>query len=72
MMWPLRVALVLAALLLAACPTVTVKTEPIEVKPIDININVTVKIDRQLDEFFDFENKDESGQPAGPEKGAKP
>lgn len=36
--------------LLAAC--VNVKTEPIEVKPIHITVDVNVKVDRALDDFF--------------------
>lgn len=37
-------------LLLAGC--VNVKTEPIEVKPIHITVDVNVKVDRALDDFF--------------------
>lgn len=29
-----------------------VKVEPIEVKPIEINVNVHVKVERELDNFF--------------------
>jgi hypothetical protein len=39
-----------AALALASCATVTVA--PIEVKPIHITLDVNVKIDRALDDFF--------------------
>jgi hypothetical protein len=35
---------------LAGC--VNVKTEPIEVKPIHITVDVNVKVDRALDDFF--------------------
>jgi hypothetical protein len=42
--------LVPAALALAGCATVTVA--PIEVKPIHITVDVNVKIDRALDDFF--------------------
>jgi len=31
---------------------VTVKTTPIEVKPIHITVDVNVKVDRALDDFF--------------------
>jgi hypothetical protein len=37
-------------LLLAGC--LHVKTEPIEVKPIHVTVDVNVKIDRALDDFF--------------------
>jgi hypothetical protein len=40
---------------LASCAHVSV--DPIEVKPITMTLNVNVKVDRQLDEFFAFENK---------------
>lgn len=39
-----------APLLWAGC--LTVKTEPIEVKPIHITLDVNVKVDRALDDFF--------------------
>ena len=39
-----------AALALAGCATVTVA--PIEVKPIHITVDVNVKVDRALDDFF--------------------
>ena len=54
-MWRIvSMVLVMGALNLAGC-THTVKVEPIEVKPITLNVNV--KIDRELDEFFDFEEE---------------
>ena len=34
-----------------------VKVDPIEVKPIHIVMDVNVRVDRQLDEFFAFEDK---------------
>lgn len=39
-----------APLVLGGC--LTVKTEPIEVKPIHITLDVNVKVDRALDDFF--------------------
>jgi len=47
-----------AALLLGGCIEHRVKTEPIEVKPIHItvDVNVRVKVDKELDEFFDFQD----------------
>ncbi len=43
---------------LAACASglagcVSVRTEPIEVKPIHITVDVNVKVERALDDFFD-------------------
>ncbi len=40
----------LAPLVLSGC--LNVKTAPIEVKPIHITVDVNVKIDRALDDFF--------------------
>ena len=42
--------LFLPLLLMAGC--LNVKTEPIEVKPIHITVDVNVKVDRALDDFF--------------------
>jgi len=41
-----------ALLVLAGGGCVSVKTEPIEVKPIHITVDVNVKVDRALDDFF--------------------
>ena len=43
--WPILLPIVLAGCL-------NVKTEPIEVKPIHITVDVNVKVDRALDDFF--------------------
>lgn len=45
----------LALALVGASGCVRVHVDPLEVKPITLNINV--KVDRQLDDFFAFENK---------------
>lgn len=37
---------------LAATGCVHVKTDPIEVKPIHITVDVNVKVDKALDDFF--------------------
>lgn len=42
--------LLLLAALAGGC--VSVKTEPIEVKPIHVTVDVNVKVDRALDDFF--------------------
>ncbi len=53
----LSTLLLLAALLLPACNTThTVKVEPIEVKPIHMTLDINLKVDKQLDDFFDFED----------------
>ena len=40
----------LLTLLVVGC--VSVKTDPIEVKPIHITVDVNVKVDKALDDFF--------------------
>lgn len=47
---PLYLALAAAPLLLLGC--VHVKTDPIEVKPIHITVDVNVKVEKALDDFF--------------------
>jgi len=49
-------ALALASLLLGGCLNVT--TAPIEVKPIHITVDVNVKVEKALDDFFgDLDHK---------------
>ena len=45
-----RVLLLLVPLALSAC--VNFRTEPIEVKTIHITVDVNVKVDKALDDFF--------------------
>lgn len=50
--------LTLAVSLLAlATSCARVSVDPIEVKPIHVVVDVNVRIDRELDEFFAFEDK---------------
>ena len=42
----------LAAMLLVFAGCATVKVEPIEVKPIHITVDVNVKMEKALDDFF--------------------
>ncbi|MFV0439434.1 MAG: hypothetical protein ACK5PS_18790 [Desulfopila sp.] len=44
-------------LLTAACTRHEVEVKPVEIKPIHITIDVNVKVDRALDDFFsDIDN----------------
>ncbi|HVU15639.1 MAG TPA: hypothetical protein VHD32_01845 [Candidatus Didemnitutus sp.] len=45
------ISLVLLALGAAGC--ISVKTAPIEVKPVHITVDVNVRVDKALDDFFD-------------------
>jgi hypothetical protein len=48
---------------LAGC--LNVRTEPIEVKPIHITVDVNVKVERALDDFFDdLDRKSTTIEPA--------
>jgi len=45
-----------ATLLLAAgCIQHSVQSAPIEIKPIHITMDINLRVQRELDEFFDFE-----------------
>lgn len=69
----LTTTLVCAALTLAAASCTKhhitsdpVRVEPIEVKPIHITIDVNVRVDRELDRFFAFEEQVEEKVEAAP------
>ena len=70
-----KLILTLPALSLAtigfSCARLDTKSEvdvkPIEVKPIHITVDVNVRVDRELDQFFSFEDE---AKPSGPAKPA--
>lgn len=47
------------ALPIAGCVSHNVKSEPIEIKPIHITMDINLKVQRELDDFFDFEERTE-------------
>jgi hypothetical protein len=47
---------IVVPMLASSC--VHVHTDPIEVKPITLNVNVNLKVDKDLDDVFAFQNKD--------------
>lgn len=49
--WVLLMAVLLAATS-AACTQHRVEVAPVEVKPIHITIDVNVKVDREIDDYF--------------------
>ncbi len=57
-------AAVLSAALLTACFSHTVESAPIEIKPIHITMDINLRVQRELDEFFDFEETAKSPAPA--------
>jgi hypothetical protein len=48
--WPIAIA---AVLISGGC--INVKSEPIEIKPIYITMDINLRVQRELEEFFDFE-----------------
>lgn len=48
----------------AACISHTVKSEPITIQPIHITMDINLRVQRELDNFFDFE------APAAPAAGS--
>lgn len=52
------------AALASGCLWHSVETQPIEIKPIHITMDINLKVQRELDEFFDFE------KPAAADAGA--
>jgi len=60
---PALLLCVVGALSTTGC--VHVKTDPIEVKPIHITVDVNVKVDKALDDFFgDLDKKSTTINPA--------
>ncbi len=58
-----RLFLSLAGLPLALAGCLNVKTQPIEVKPIHITVDVNVKVEKALDDFFgDLDKKSATTQ----------
>lgn len=45
-------SIVVSLLLVASCTRHEVEIKPVEIKPIHITIDVNVKVDRALDDFF--------------------
>jgi hypothetical protein len=57
------VVLTALALLLPSCTRHEVQVAPVEIKPIHITIDVNIKVDRALDNFFgDLDQKATTGQ----------
>lgn len=70
---PMLVAAVLAGVMpLAGCKTEhtvrtenTVRIEPIEVKPIHMTLDVNIRVERELDDFFKEVEQRAEQEPAG-------
>lgn len=66
-----RLSLAACLPLLALCGCLNVKTEPIEVKPIHITVDVNVKVEKALSDFFGDLDK-QSSTLATPKPETKP
>lgn len=66
---PLLVASFLLCLL-PACLQHKVDLEPIEIEPIHITMDINLKVQRELDDFFDFE-ADSEDTPTDPSNGSE-
>ena len=51
-MWHLCLACAMTMFLLSGCTSHQVEIKPVEIKPIHITIDINVKVDRALDDFF--------------------
>ena len=69
---PLSLMVLASLAALAGCTQHTIKTEPIQVEPIHITVDVRVQVDRQLNEFFAFEEQVEQRVEPGPPAPAEP
>ena len=54
--------MIVLVLMMSAAGCFRVKVDPVEVKPITLNVNL--KIERQLDEFFAFEKTGAATSPS--------
>jgi hypothetical protein len=55
-------------LALGACTSHRVQVEPIEVKPIHLTMDINLRVQRELDRFFDFEEEPATGEPKEADK----
>jgi hypothetical protein len=63
----IRIVLILALLTAIGC-THRIDVQPIKVEPIYMTIDINLKVDRELDQFFDFQDefRPPATQPAAP------
>ena len=56
----------------AGCTQHRVEVQPIKVEPIYLTIDVNVRVDRELDDFFDYKQPPANGSPITEEPTAPP
>jgi len=60
-----RLCLAAAAVLIAGgCTKHTIEVKPIKVEPIHMTLDINIRVDRELDEFFAFEKQYDQATPA--------
>jgi hypothetical protein len=57
--------------LAGACFSHKVESTPIEIKPIYITMDINLRVQRELDEFFDFEESSQQAPPPSNEQTGK-
>lgn len=55
------------AMLMTAC--LSIESKPIEIKPIHITMDINLRVQRALDEFFDFDEPAKTDKPKAQEQG---
>jgi hypothetical protein len=58
-----RATALLLAAIAAGCISHQVQSAPIEIKPIHITMDINLRVQRELDEFFDFEDRSAATPP---------
>ena len=58
-----KYSVAIAGCLFAICSCARVQVDPIEVKPIHITMDINIKVDRELDDFFSFEKNTPARSP---------
>jgi len=58
-LWLAAAALVVAG----GCTQHTIEVKPIKVEPIHVTLDVNIRLDEELNDFFDFEDEFEKGAP---------
>ncbi len=46
-----------AVIVLGSCTQHTVRVEPVEVKPIHVTMDINLRVQKELQQFFDFEEQ---------------
>jgi hypothetical protein len=68
---PVRCWLLALTALAGGCFSHTVQSAPIEIKPIHITMDINLRVQKELDEFFDFEERTETPSTASTETNGK-